>query len=416
MRVPVSLVDAFGAEFEQLISQFAVDEGMMPTADSISSDRFLSRSVVPHIEKMSKMFNRIEDKEAKTNPSEGLAPYWKDSSNPQNLRLAYFLYFMPSNLFRTASVLAELGSLGYRWPHQKSFKGIEWGAGPASGACGVAAGFKFGRIGDLPSGDFALIEQDKAVLGLGEAWAKRYFESLSLDWGIRPFHRKVDWTQPLLPRSAPQFQLWLSSFFLNEAEIPISKVADRLTENWERHLENEGLVILVEPALKIQSRRLLELRRELIGRFEGGKLKSKYQVLLPCLGHQACGALSATDDWCHEEAKWWRPPYFRKIDDMAKLDRKSLPFSYLVISKSARPMGEILPALGTSKKGHHRLVSPVHYEGKDSEFFICGPDGKSRARFRTEHELGRGDILVDAEIRGDAMAKKVDSVKKILGP
>jgi hypothetical protein len=145
-------------------------------------------------------------------------------------------------------------------------------------------------------------------------------------------------------------------------------------------------------------------------------MKSRYQVLLPCLGHQACGALSNPDDWCHEEAKWWRPPYFRKIDDMAKLDRKSLPFSYLVITKSGRPIREILPALADSSKGFHRLVSPVHYEGKDSEFFLCGSDGKSRARLRTELELGRGDILIDAEIRGDSQAKKVDFLKKIHGP
>src|SRR5689334_21009233 len=99
MQVPNTLSTAFGAEFQEWINQFAVEQQLLPDLSSLASPRFLSRSVVPHITKLSGMFNREEKDQGS-----GLDPYWKQSSNPAHLRLAYFLYFMPSNLFRVASI------------------------------------------------------------------------------------------------------------------------------------------------------------------------------------------------------------------------------------------------------------------------------------------------------------------------
>ena len=269
MKIPASLSTAFGDEFEKTLVDFAIENKLLPDADSIRNERFLTRSVLPHVEKMSLMFNRLEtlpanpETEARTGKPgspirarrsdgrDGLDPYWKETSNPENFKLAYFLAFMPGNVARTAAVISELARLGFRFPKLPSFRGIEWGAGPASGACGVAAGAVHSEIGIPREGNWALIEQDRSVLSLGEKWASTYFESIGLNWGIRPFHRKVDWTKPLLPRSAPKFHLWLSSFFLNEAEIPLPELAARLVDNWEFHLEEEGIAVLVEPALKI---------------------------------------------------------------------------------------------------------------------------------------------------------------------
>lgn len=432
MRVPVSLSEAFGPDFQSLISQFAVDHGLLPDLESIENDRFVARSIVPHVQKLSALFNRMDPKDTTGTPvskivtmenqSKGLDPYWKESSNPQNMRMAYFLYFMPSNLYRVASIWAELGRLGFKWPEHLAnpkkggFRGIEFGAGPATGASGIAAGEKHAKLGLPAHGDWALIEQDRAVLGLGEKWAETYFRDQGLDWGVRPFHRKIDFSKNLLPTNAPTFHLWLSSYFLNEAELSSDEMAARLVGNWDYHLEEEGLAIIVEPALKMQSRKLLELRAALLRTFDQKRTKGKYQILLPCLGHQVCGALASENDWCHEEVSWWRPPYFKRIDEAAGLDRKSLPFSYLVVAKSARSREELLPALrGHDPEKIQRLVSPTHYEGRDLEFFICGQEGKKRTRFRSENEeIGRGTILTGAEIRGERQSTRIEKIKTIL--
>src|SRR5690606_4051315 len=118
MRVPVRLSEAFsqehGSEFERWIASFAVGQDLLESDTGIGSKRFLGRSIAPHVEKLSDLFNRINGR------IDGGAPggrnYWRDSSNPRNLRLAYLLAFMPCNLFRMASVWAELSRLGFRWP------------------------------------------------------------------------------------------------------------------------------------------------------------------------------------------------------------------------------------------------------------------------------------------------------------
>jgi hypothetical protein len=114
---------------------------------------------------------------------------------------------------------------------------------------------------------------------------------------------------------------------------------------------------------------------------------------------------------------WWRPSYFRDIDKLAGLDRKTLPFSYLVFARSQRSREEILPELaGTTSAERERLVSPAHSEGKEQEFFTCGEDGKKRARYRAKGaedpsaELERGDILLNAELRGDSNATRISKI------
>jgi hypothetical protein len=65
-------------------------------------------------------------------------------------------------------------------------------------------------------------------------------------------------------------------------------------------------------------------------------------------------------------------------------------------------------------------VSPAHAEGKEREFFLCGQDGKRRARLKPESkedpasEIGRGDIIVDAELRGAVQSTRVEKYKTIL--
>jgi hypothetical protein len=430
VKVPNPLSLAFDSAFEHRLGLFATQEGLIPSPEELRSPRFLARSIVPHVRRLSELFNRVLETEPSDSPPEagamgkrseksraelekrhreGLDPYWKESSNPNNFRLAYFLYFMPANLYRVAAIWAELSRLGFRWSRD-TLRAIELGAGPASGACGIATGERFAPIG-LPTGDrasWALLERDRPMLGLGTRWATETFGELG--WGVRPFHRTLDLREPLLPAQAPRFDLWVLSYFLNESPLGAKEIARALLRTWERHLEEEGIVIIVEPALRLQSRRLLELRRELLA---AGP--SWLKVLLPCLGQQACGALAAETDWCHEEVSWWRPPYIKTIDRLAGLDRRTLPFSYLVLARSDRSREELLPALaGQSAQARYRLVSPAHAEGRELEFFVCGQEGKRRVRYRGSEQPGRGDILMGAELRGDANASRVDSLHEVL--
>ena len=414
MRVPTALVDAFKDSFEPILTDFLLQNSLIPEGETLQSKRYLTRSIAPHVKTLSSLFNRTEGSQTDGIDTEA---YWTEGGSAKNRRLAYFLSFMPCNLFRVASVWSELHRLGFQWPFSKDqdFRGIEWGAGLASGACGIIAGERHAPIGMPAQGNFALIEQSKAALHLGAKWFE-YFSGSGIS--ARPFHRRVDLSSSWLPSGAPKFHVFVMSYFLNESETPAETLVNNFIQTCERHLEEEGLVVIVEPALKLQSRKLLQFRKALIEhpRVISGEVPLK--VLLPCLGHQACGALAKEDDWCHEEVSWWRPPYLRELDSMTGLDRKTLPFSSLVIQKTRKSMDELLPRLKGQNSERYRLVSPsFSLSKKTSEFFICGQDGKRRARLANNDIKNgadtpdRGDILQMTTLRGDPALSQIDSTE-----
>lgn len=413
MRVPVTLVDAFKNDFEKTLTDFLLQNQMIEEEGSLHSKRFLNRSVAPHVRAFSQLFNRKEGSQTDGIDTES---YWTEGGSPKNKRLAYFLSFMPCNLFRVSSVWSELHRLGFKWPFpaDQDFKGLEFGAGVASGACGIVAGERFAPLGLPPRGNFALIEQSKAALQLGTKWLEYYAgDSMS----VRPFHRRMDLNEAWLPKAAPKFHLFVMSYFLNETDLAPEAMVSEFINACMNHLEDEGLVIIVEPALKLQSRKLLAFRKALLASDKMKTGDAGLKVLLPCLGHQACGALAKEDDWCHEEVGWWRPPYLRELDALTGLDRKTLPFSYLVIQKTRRDLKDILPALKGDDTGRYRLVSPSHSLSKrTSEFFICGQDGKRRTRFTpekgSERDMpDRGDILQNTTLHGEPESTQIDDTE-----
>ena len=270
---------------------------------------------MPHIIKLSELFNRIGDEKSK-----GLDQYWNQSSNPKNLRLAYNLYFMPSNQFRVASVFSELFRFGFQLPEELSI--CELGTGPGAGLAGMLSALKYETSFSPKNIKAALIEQDGKQLQFAEKYIQNYHSFLesSSELVINPFKRRIHLEMGLLPPKAPSFDVILMSYFLNEFDASMEETQRQLSKLMKNHLNENGVLILVEPALKKQSRKLLELRKSLL---QAHAKDSHFKLLLPCLGHQACGALSREQDWCHEEVTWWRPPYFRIIDKKAGLDRKN---------------------------------------------------------------------------------------------
>lgn len=407
MKVPVSLVNAFQTDFERVVGDFLLQTRLIDGTDLLENKRFLTRSIAPHVKAFSELFNRKEGSQTDGIDEED---YWNEG-NAKNRRLSYFLSFMPPNLFRVASVWAELHRLGFQFPKvEGEFRGLEFGAGVASGAAGILAGEKFAPVGLPSSGTFALIEQSKSALNLGVEWIDYLAGVYEQGIHARPFHRRIELNEAWLPKNAPSFHLMVMSFFLNESPLSPESIALELLKTAENHLEQEGLMIIVEPALKLQSRKLLLLRKALIEKMQSGT--SSLKILLPCLGEQACGALIKEEDWCHEEVDWMRPRYLRELDLLTGLDRRTLPFSYLVIQKTKRSLNEIFTNFEGKDEERYRLVSPSkNLSKRTSEFFMCGQDGKRRTRFSPEdlEHPERGDVLQNVKLHGESSLTQIDS-------
>ena len=212
VKVPITLSKAFGPEFEALIARFSAGEGLIPAETELTNRRYLSRSVAPHVAKLSSLFNRKEEE----NQAAALDPYWKESSNPANLRLAYFLYFMPSNIYRMASIWAELERLGFKWSARGPLRAVEFRRGSRHGpSCGILTGERYSPLGLPSEGNFALIEQDRAMLSLGEKWFQAYRGDSQLE--TRSFHRKIDLGRGFLPLNCAQVQSVAGKLFFQRA-------------------------------------------------------------------------------------------------------------------------------------------------------------------------------------------------------
>lgn len=370
-----------------------------------NSTRYLSRSIAPHIRKLSSVFNRADLSDVHLSNSK----YWQKTSAPLHRKIAYFLYFMPINMVRVASIWTELSDFGFRWPNSApTLRAIDLGSGLASGVCAVAASEKSYPIGLPKYGSWAQIDQDKSILDMGQLWSKTIFSHFGFDyWDLKSFHRKLKLQESFLPNSAPRFNLWVMSYFLNELSESPKLTARSLLKTWQRHLSDEGLVIISEPALKDQSRKLLELRSEILKLRNEMDLKD-LKVLLPCLGEQRCGAYENPDDWCHEETQWWRPPIYKTLDRMTGLNHKTLPFSYLVLIKSKKKIEELLPKLkGCSSETRYRLVSPPFQPSPSKsviQFYLCGANGKHKTQLNQKHlasplaaPLQRSSVLLHAK-------------------
>ena len=246
--------------FEAWLAQFLVQAGLIQEHTDLTSPRFLNRSILPHAKRLSEIFNRQDETATlDAEASFALARYWKTGSNPKHLMLAYFLYFGLPNAYRLAAIWGELSGLGFRWPGKTDLHGIDWGAGTGSATLGLAFAESILKTNLPPSGKWALIEQDRSILKFGTTLLQAAMERNALQWQIKTFSRQIDFSKPLLPPAAPRFNLWTMSFFLNEIDEKPFNIARKLAESWDRHLQDESMILIVEPALQTASRRLLEV-------------------------------------------------------------------------------------------------------------------------------------------------------------
>lgn len=149
-------------------------------------------------------------------------------------------------------------------------------------------------------------------------------------------------------------------------------------------LSDDGALLIIEPASKRESRRLLSLRET--------ALWKKLTVYSPCTHQQNCPAIIKADDWCFNEVGWERPEFIRHIDDEVGNVRLSLKYSYVILTKNGTTLHGNLGLSGAS-----RIVSEVFAEKGRTRAVLCDENG------RGEHVLNKRDkslnnkVLIDAE-------------------
>lgn len=305
----------FPADLEQIIRSHA---GVDP--DSLDA---LARA----ISRLSDLFN-------------GKIPWETKYTRDSELRRAYLGYFLPVNLPKIQTPLADwlAGRPGF-WAGRR-LRCLDLGSGPGTALLGLCDFIRRIPAEHRPSAlDLVAVDQSPENLrdtgfllaAFGEmepALPSIQFQPLRQDLvadrsGLFPFMT-----------GGGRFDLVVAANVVcelaRESQDGLERAKDLVLATAREVLAPAGAIILLEPGLKETSRDLHWLRDCVLS-------KGKLHVYAPCLHQDRCPALATDRDWCTADMAWEPPALVATLDRRTGLRKGSLKFSYLLLSPAAAP-------------------------------------------------------------------------------
>jgi ribosomal protein RSM22 (predicted rRNA methylase) len=326
------------------------------------------------------------------------------------MRRAYLLYFMPVNIAKVASVLAELPSFPLG-----PLRVLDLGAG--SGAASLAFLQHLSSSGaDVPIRTEVLaIDRNRDALRDAEAvWAAVAGSGPALRFHAQALD--LERAGNRAPWKGNTFDLILVVNVLNElfrdARDPLTRRVKLLAQLLDS-LGPNGTLIVIEPALRVTTRALHQVRDWLVA-------EGKANVYSPCLHERPCPALLHPDDWCHEERSWTAPSWVQDIDRQVGFIKDALKFSYVVLRKDVRTIVERAPDL-------HRVVSERLVMKGEQRVWLCNETGrqlvgrldKDRSEQNAEFDQWDRGVIVslsDIDRQGAVGRVRKTAVAKMIRP
>lgn len=229
------------------------------------------------------------------------------------LRRAYVGYFAPLNAVKIAALLKALEAEG-ALPVWTAPRVLDLGAGPLTGIAG--AWFRYGNLGGAHAIDIAARAMEDGRLLLREAGAN------TAEVSVQVASLAAPWKPPF-----PNADLVILANVLNEVGDPRRDLEKRI-EIVRRALSRVGRggrLLIVEPGTRVHGRALSYLRDEILESGLG-------HVLAPCRGTMPCPVLKRKGDWCHHDLMYEPVDSARKLERQAKLQKKYLKLSYLLLA------------------------------------------------------------------------------------
>jgi ribosomal protein RSM22 (predicted rRNA methylase) len=264
------------------------------------------------------------------------------------LRRAYVHYYLPVNAEKVARVLAERDRY---CPPGRPLRVLDFGCGPGTAAVAWL-------LGRRPTASLTLVDVvDEALDDAG--------------WFCAQLGTKAR-----LETSIPDgfsFDLILAANVYAETDPGL-----------EKYLAPEGHLVVIEPALKDTTRALQAWRDQ--------RVREGWSVAAPCVGQTTCPMRERSDLWCHQDVPWPRPAGVAEVDRRLGLDKESLKYSYMVLTKT-----------GPTLQAPWRVVSNLHKEKGKAWAWCCGRSGPlCKVEVLTRH---RGEATQDffRATRGDLL-------------
>jgi SAM-dependent methyltransferase len=291
-------------------------------------------------------------------------------------------FFLSRDLLKVHGPVAELASVR-AFPARRELRVLDVGAGLGATSLGLA---RTARALDLADSiALTAIDVDGAALEILEALCAD-LESLP-GVPVAATCRELDVRKGFgLPRAA-RFDVILLGLSLNELSLAGEDAAATLISLSE-HLSDDGVIVVLEPALRETSRALHAVRDQLAAR------DCAPYVFAPCLHRKlGCPMLQRDRDYCHERVPCVLPEPLAEIARRAGLRDTDLTYSYLTLHRQPRSLLEV----SHGDSGALRAVSGSLVSKGKIEVWLCGETLAPRGMRLDRHETPENAAFERAE-------------------
>jgi SAM-dependent methyltransferase len=326
------------------------------------------------LERMTPAVAHLSDLFTTERPDKKFPDYFADP----RLLAAYGVFFLPQSFTRTSFALAQACGLRGWKPSRSRPSVLDLGSGP--GSCGVATAYRLRQAG-YAHVDLHGVDKSPNALAAMEDFARAALgESVDIKTRIGDASRPETWPEG-------PFDLIVAGFVLNEMPQLDQAAMLRWFGELKARLAPGGLILLLEPALRVTSERLQKLSDAIAS--------STMTRIAPELDALPDPQLGAGEHWNHETRPWKAPASAEFVNRHLHRDLREVRFSFAAFSDAP------LPALPS---GLSRLISDVQII-KGLVRFISIRSGQVESvevptRGLSKHEVknlaagfGRGDII-----------------------
>ncbi len=327
------------------------------------------------LEKITPAVGRLSDLFTTERPKHKFPEYFADPE----LLAGYGIFFLPQSFIRTSFALAHAYELRQWRPAFGEISILDLGSGP--GSCGVAAAHCLAQLTDAKI-TLTAVDRSPMALVAAEGFAHATLGArVSVRSRVGDAARSETWPEG-------SYDIIVAGFVMNEMTQldPTNLLA--WVDQLKAHLNPGGLILILEPALRVTAQRLQRLSDEVSAQGVLTRIGSD-------LDDDVCAQLLGAEHWNHEARAWKTPDSTDFVNRRLHRDLRDIKYAFAAFtSATVAP----LPAQCA------RLVSDVQII-KGLLRFITVRQGLIEAvevptRGLSKHEVkklaaqfGRGDVV-----------------------